>query len=314
MKKRGFSVIEFVIASSLTVALVATVTLSTSAIQRNMAKNKAKTQITLFAQNLLETARAFNCGSEVLPNQGDSSLGESKKIYMACKNELVTKSSNQQVDVNYECSDNGGYKASYKEWSPCLPGSIVENDINISSSNITDILKIDKVIFSSQWITDIEDTFSGSSQIISTCNSIYNKLKTQPSLLRNTVKIIYSDPFMENTGALINNNKKIFEYSDIIAYPNNVDIYEDNLSVLFVITKQNQKISSISHNSHIDNIITREGIPCIDNSIDRYSIIFPYLPEGEYTIKDANGTGEVITILANKRCRFEQGGGGLSCL
>jgi len=316
MNKRGFSVIEFVIASSLTVALVATVTLSTSSIQRNLSKNRVKTQITLYAQNLLETARAFNCGSEVIPDQVENINGESKKIFEACNNEFVTVGTNQQVDPSFGCSSNGGYQSAYKEWSPCLSGSLVENDEVAITNNFTNVTKIQSVKFSSQWLTQIDDSVAlNNNNNIESCTNIFNKLINQPSLLRNTVKIIYKDPYLENK--VVNgvaNDIRVYEYSDLIAYPNNIDIYEEDLSVLFVLARNNQKTASITGLNNQSNSITREGILCLDNSIESYGIIFPYLKEGSYSIRDSNGTGEVVNIPANKRCRFSIGGGGITCL
>lgn len=316
MKHKGFSVIEFVIASSLTVALVATVTLSTSSIQRNLSKNRVKTQITLYAQNMLETGRAFSCGSEVNPDQISNQLGESRKIFDACSSELVTLGTNQSLDSNFGCSTNGGYASSYKEWSPCLPGSLVENDNEIRNNNFTDVIKLESVKFSSQWLSHIDESYGpGITPNIESCNVIFDKLISQPSLLRNTIKIIYKDPYLENTiidG--VENNIRVYEFSDLIAYPNNLDIYNEDLSVLFVLARNNQRIASLSDTNNQNNSITREGVACLDNSIERYGIIFPYLKEGNYTIRDGNGVGEAITISPNKRCKFTIGGGGLSCV
>jgi hypothetical protein len=67
MRRRGFTVIEFVLASTLTLALVTTVSVASSTIQRSLVKNRVAAQLATVAANTFEKARAFSCGAEVSP-------------------------------------------------------------------------------------------------------------------------------------------------------------------------------------------------------------------------------------------------------
>ena len=306
MRKKTFSVIEFVVASTLTVSLVASVSLSTSSIQRNMAKNRVKTQITFYAQNLLETARAFNCGSEVNSDMSSNILGESNRIKSASTRELVTEGGDLTFDPALNCSDNGGYESGYKEWKPCLSGNLGERD---RDGNYIEAYKMDSVIFSSQWLPYIDDVVAGNAVATTTsCNALFSKLTPQPSLLRNSVKILYSDPFIDTKGNL-DANKRFYEFTELISYPNNFDIYEDNTNLLVVLARTNQKLVTLASSINNDDSITREGIACSDNGSERFAAVFPYISEGEYLVLDENGTGQVLAIGVNSKCLYAIGGG-----
>ena len=309
MNKKTFSVIEFVVAATLTVSLVASVSLSTSSIQRNMSKNRVKTQITFYAQNILETARAFNCGSEVNADMSSNLLGESSRIKEACTRELITKGSNLSFDPSRDCYDNGGYEPGYKEWRPCLSGNLGEKD---AAGNYIEAYKLDSVIFSSQWMPLIDEALASNAVATTiSCNSFFSKLSPQPSLLRNSIKILYSDPFIDTKGNL-DANKRFYEFTELISYPNNFDIYEDNSNLLVVLARSNQKLVTLASASNNNDSITREGVPCTDNGSERFAAVFPYLSTGEYLVADENGTGQILSVGSNSKC-FYSIGGGVTC-
>lgn len=309
MNKKTFSVIEFVVAATLTVSLVASVSLSTSSIQRNMSKNRVKTQITFYAQNMLETARAFNCGSEVNADMSSNLLGESNRIKEACTRELVTKGSNLNFDPSLNCSDNGGYEPGYKEWKPCLSGNLGEKD---ALGNYIEAYKLDSVIFSSQWVPLIDEAIANNAVATTiSCGAFFAKLSPQPSLLRNSIKILYSDPFIDTKGNL-DANKRFYEFTELISYPNNFDIYEDNSNLLVVLARSNQKLVTLASSGNNNDSITREGVPCTDNGSERFAAVFPYLSTGEYLIADENGTGQILSVGSNSKCLYSIGGG-LTC-
>jgi hypothetical protein len=104
LHRRAFTVIEFIVASVLTLSLVATVSVASSTLQRGLADNRFKTQMALYAMNALEIARAMNCGAAVDPDSASTAT-----IITGCNDRLVVPGG-EDCAVNNRTEGDGTWR------------------------------------------------------------------------------------------------------------------------------------------------------------------------------------------------------------
>lgn len=99
-RTRGFTVIEFVVASALTLALLTTVTVASSSLQKSLIKNQLKAELAIRASNIFEQARAFGCGASVNPEPSTELGGDTSAKATACR-DIITEGTTPVVRGDY---------------------------------------------------------------------------------------------------------------------------------------------------------------------------------------------------------------------
>jgi len=262
---RGFTVIEFVIASTLTLALITTVSVATSSLQRSMAKNRLKAEVAVAAANVFEQSRAFNCGAAVNPSQlSDPLLDSTTRIASVCKDRIFSATSDARGDVDWQframSTDTlieGKYSTTWRQAS-VGPDSCVDTTNASAGELLQPSLLVRRVDFS--W------KIFGTDQVVS-----YEDVESYPSL---------RDIYNEGLGGIIVR----------------VPLTGSNSSSFVTLLKVGDPASSS---------IKRRVLPCKPTipgqpaSISSTSVWFPYLPYGEYTVTLA-GTASVQTVVISK--------------
>jgi hypothetical protein len=261
---KGFTVIEFIIASSLTLSLIATTSVATSTLQRTMMKNRVKASVAIEATRIFETARAFNCGAAVDP----SSDGKTLQIEAACTKLFGnTATPNASSDLSWEFNLSNVYV----------------NDTRSSDGAVSELKVSGK--FSTQWL---QSSNSNGSCYDNTANVDASEL-TQPSLLLRKIELKWD--------LLGSPQTAIFE--NIESFPTNRDMYNENLAGITIKTTSGSTIQIKSISDPASKVLTRVANPC-PNGTSQVFVWFPYLPLGQYAVSADKFATEIGRITLSK--------------
>jgi len=261
---RGFTVIEFVIASTLTLALLTTVAVATSSLQRSMAKNRLKSELAVTASNVFEQSRAFNCGAAVNPAPiAEATLDSTSRIAAVCKDRLFSTTTNARGDVDWQfratTTDtlvDGKFSTTWRQSSVGADRCL--DTVNVSAGEMLQpSLLVRKVEFT--W------TIFGTEQA-----ATFEDVESFPSL---------RDLYNEGLGGIV------------VRVPQN----STNASTYVSLQRVGDPASSS---------IKRHALPCQpalpgQTTGSTTSVWFPYLPYGEYTVA-LSGTASTQTVAVSK--------------
>jgi len=262
---RGFTVIEFVIASALTLALITTVSVATSSLQRSMAKNRLKAEVAVAAANIFEQSRAFNCGAAVNPSPpSDPSLDSTARIASVCKDRLFSATTDARGDVDWQfraiSTDTlieGKFSTTWRQ-SSVGAESCLETANASAGELLQPSLLVRRVDFS--W------NIFGTEQV-----ATYEDVESYPSL---------RDIYDEGLGGVV-------------------------VRVPQTASNSNSFVTLLKVGDQTSSSIKRRALPCKPTipgqpaSISSTSVWFPYLPYGEYTVT-LSGTASAQTIVISK--------------
>jgi type II secretory pathway pseudopilin PulG len=246
LHRRAFTVIEFIVASVLTLSLVATVSVASSTLQRGLADNRFKTQVALYAMNALEIARAMNCGAAVDPDSASTAT-----IIKGCNDRLVVPGG-EDCAVNNRTEGDG-------TWRFCIR----------SGDAGSEPVKLD-ITMSTNWRSTAES---------STSNPLSCTTSTQePPILHRTLKLEWVDA---RSGT---RDSKVF--TDLHAYPTNQDLYNGRGAGLVVLLPSTASVSPVTLTTQTDpsKKVVRLPEPCTDGNGTSLVARFPYLPSGGYRV------------------------------
>ena len=262
---RGFTVIEFVIASALTLALITTVSVATSSLQRSMAKNRLKAEVAVAAANIFEQSRAFNCGAAVNPSpNSDPLLDSTSRIALVCRDRIFSATTDARGDVEWQfraISNDTLIDAKFSTtWrqSSIGPESCFESANASAGELLQPSLLVRRVDFS--W------KIFGTEQV-----AMYEDAESYPSL---------RDIYNEGVGGII-------------------------VRVPQAASSSNSFVTILKVGDPASSSIKRRALPCKpvisgqSASITPTYVWFPYLPYGEYTVT-LLGTASAQTRVISK--------------
>jgi hypothetical protein len=250
--RRAFTVIEFIVASVLTLSLVATVSVASSTLQRGLAENRFKTQLALYAMNALEIARAMNCGAAVDPDSTATAT-----ITKGCADRLV-------VPGGENCAENRGRDAD-GTWIYCIR----------SGDPGTEPIKV-SVTLTTSWRSTAESSVS---------NPVSCSTSTQePPILHRTLKLEWDD--------VRSGNRESKVFTDLHAYPTNQDLYNGKGSALVVLLPGSGAVGPVTLTTQTDPTkkIVRLPETCSSSNGTKLVARFPYLPADDYNITYSGGS------------------------
>jgi hypothetical protein len=262
-RRAGFTVVEFIIASVLTLSLVATVSVASSTLQRTLAENRFDTAIALYAANVMDISRALNCGT-----MSDPGSLASVAMQKGC-NDRVVIPGGETCATNVPLTGDGS-------WNYCfLVGSSNALPVRVDASMVT------------SWRPDVHDSGVDPSD----CTSITTgSKKIQPPALLRTLTLEWDDT--------IRGTRERRVYNDLQAYPSNPDHYQENLAGLAVVVAGSASAAvSLSDLSDPTHPIMRRSTLCGTGATSL--AWFPYLPPGTYAIS-VNGVSRNEAVAANE--------------
>lgn len=267
--RRGFTVIEFIVASVLTLSLVATVSVSASTLQRSLNNNRFDTELALYAANVMETARALNCGTAVDPDvpvaAGVAPSTPTQRILKGCHDRLV-------VPALTDCNKATG-SPGQENWIACFrTGGPESAPVEVS------------VTLRTSWrpaITAVAGT-TGSVRDVAAdpmdCSNITTTTAQPPAVLR-TVTFEWFDTSRGTQ------ESKVF--SDLQSYPTNPDIYQGNSGAIIVLVSgAATKDVAIADSADRNARLVRHSVTCASGGAPsgRSVVWFPYLQPGSYLV------------------------------
>ena len=266
IRPRGFTVIEFIVASVLTLSLVTTVSITSSTLKRTMAENRDRTAVSLYTANVMELARGFNCGAALVPGND----AESTQIKKTCEDRLpgaqIKCDNGSQAAVKGPTSGDG-------TWQPCIGGGgsgVLQPTVTMASS----------------WWPDVVDS-TGTRDCTSWSNAT-----AQPGVLVRTLTVQWDD----SRGVPVEPRV----YREVHAYPSvqALDGIESGWIVVF--TRGDGTLVSVNTpTANPQERIERMSVPC---SADMSVAVFPYLPAARgagtnYVVSTADGNSPVQVTL-----------------
>jgi hypothetical protein len=265
IRSRGFTVIEFIVASVLTLSLVTTVSITSSTLKRTMAENRDRTAVSLYTANVMEIARGFNCGAALIPGND----AESIQIKKTCEDRLPgTQSScpgGAPILVKGPSSGDGS-------WQPCIGGAgsgVLQPTVTMSSS----------------WWPDVVDS-AGTRDCSSWANAT-----GQPGVLVRTLTVQWDD----SRGVPVEPRV----YREVHAYPSVQALDNNEVGWIVVFTRGDGTLVSVNTpTANPQQRIERMSVPC---STGLSVAVFPYLPAArggtDYVVSVADGNSPVQVSL-----------------
>ena len=257
---RGFTVIEFVIASTLTLALLVTVSVATSSLQRSMAKNRLKSELSVAAANTFEKSRAFNCGAAVNPIPASNpALDSTDRISTVCSERVFPGAGNTRGDLDWQ------FKA---------------NAINTTVD----------AKFSTGW----RQSTAGAGKCYDPAGAAVGE-RTQPSLLVRRLEFTWTI-FGTTQTAVFEDVESFPSVRDIY----NEGLGGVVVRVPTNSTTVAQMVTVQRVGDPTSSAISRRALPCTQGAPSTTtSIWFPYLPYGEYSVA-IKGTSTSQTVTVSK--------------
>lgn len=274
-RRRAFTVIEFIVASVLTLSLVATVSVTSSTLKRTMAENRDRTAVALYAANVLETARAFNCGAAVVPGDDDATdlvgSSESDRLKDACEQQIVSLGAANCPSGSAEGLPRAPARGD-GSWQPCIDGAgrgVLQPTVTLTSS----------------WWPDVSGQTTGWD-----CTA-WQAAFRQPAVLVRSLVIEWTD----TSGDPV---RRVFR--DVHAHPTVRALDAIETGWIVVLAPGDGKLLSVNTlNGEPEDRIERMSVPCSEG----LSIaVFPYLPAARgtgttYVVSSADGTVQQTRTL-----------------
>lgn len=178
--RRGFSIIEVVIAMGLTIALLTAASLALSSASTVLRDTRTKDSATILASSISAQSRVLGCQTQVGPSQADRTRAISERCTRLARDLACPESaSNPTGESSVASVLTNQMREVCERQSPSLPG-----DGEFLAMDPTDSSRVFKVVVASRWLR------TGNPDLCPATDPSRTLERAAPSLLERTIAIV----------------------------------------------------------------------------------------------------------------------------